>query len=62
MVLNLSMVRLLKQFLGNKKVEAVQTNKGKFATDMVIMCIGFQANTVLGHTELELFKKLWLSR
>lgn len=46
----------LEAILGNKKVEAVQTDKGKFATDMVIMCIGFQANTVLGHTELELFK------
>lgn len=28
--------------LGNKKVEAVQTNSGKFATDMVIIKVGFK--------------------
>lgn len=41
--------------LGDKKVEAVRTNKGEFKTDMVIMCVGFRPNTDLLKNEVETF-------
>lgn len=42
--------------LGDKKVEAVKTNHGEIKTDMVIMCVGFRANTALGKEDLALFR------
>ena len=41
---------------GDKKVEAVKTSNEEFATDMVILCVGFRPNTELGKGKLEQFK------
>lgn len=41
---------------GSEKVEAVVTDKGEFATDMVVMCIGFRANADLAKDQLECHK------
>jgi len=40
---------------GNKKVEKIITDKGEYKTDMVVLCIGFNANIDLGKNDLELF-------
>lgn len=45
----------LQAILGDKKVEAVRTNKGEIKTDMVIMCVGFKPNTALLKDQLETF-------
>lgn len=41
---------------GNGKVEKVVTNKGSYASDMVIFAIGFRPNNDLGKEALKLFK------
>ena len=41
---------------GNGKVEKVVTNKGSYASDMVIFAIGFRPNNDLGKETLKLFK------
>lgn len=41
---------------GTTKVEKVVTDKGSYATDMVIFAIGFRPNTELGKDTLTLFK------
>jgi NADPH-dependent 2,4-dienoyl-CoA reductase/sulfur reductase-like enzyme len=46
---------LVQEIKGSGKVEAVATNKGEYAADMVIMAIGFRPNTALGAGELETF-------
>lgn len=40
---------------GDKKVEKVITNKKEIDCDMVVMCIGFNANIELGKNDIELF-------
>ncbi|WP_308533710.1 H2O-forming NADH oxidase [uncultured Peptoniphilus sp.] len=52
MVLGESVVEIL----GDKKVKAVKTDKGEYASDMVIMAIGFRPNNELGKDELKLFR------
>ncbi len=47
--------RLL-EIKGNKKVEAVITDKGEHPSDMVILCIGFRPNNLLGKEDISLFK------
>ena len=39
---------------GNKKVESLVTDKGEYACDLVILCIGFRPNNELGQGRLEL--------
>lgn len=46
----------LEEIKGDKKVEAVKTSNEEFATDMVILCVGFRPNTELGKDKLEQFK------
>ena len=46
----------LEEIKGDKKVEAVRTSNEEFATDMVILCVGFRPNTELGKGKLEQFK------
>lgn len=46
----------VKEIKGNGKVESVVTDKGEYASDMVILSIGFRPNTQLGKDDLELFK------
>ncbi len=46
----------LEKIVGNGKVEKVVTNKNEYKSDMVIMAIGFRANTSLCRNDLELFK------
>ncbi len=46
----------VKEIKGNGKVEAVETDKGEYKADMVILCIGFRPNNELGKDKLELFK------
>ena len=46
----------LEEIKGDKKVEAVKTSNEEFATDMVILCVGFRPNTELGKGKLEQFK------
>lgn len=46
----------LEEIKGDKKVEAVKTSNEEFATDMVILCVGFRPNTELGRGKLEQFK------
>lgn len=46
----------LEEIKGEKKVEAVKTSNEEFATDMVILCVGFRPNTELGKGKLEQFK------
>lgn len=41
---------------GDKKVEAVVTDKGTYKADMVILAVGFKPNNILGKDKLELFK------
>jgi len=45
----------LEEIKGDKKVEAVKTSNEEFATDMVILCVGFRLNTELGKGKLEQF-------
>lgn len=40
----------------NGKVTAVATDKKEIKSDMVIMCIGFRPNTILGKDKIELFR------
>ena len=44
----------VKGIKGNGKVESIVTDKGEYACDLVIMAIGFTANTCLGEGTLEL--------
>lgn len=46
----------LEEIKGDKKVEAVKTSNEEFATDMVVLCVGFRPNTELGKGKLEQFK------
>ncbi|MDR2019832.1 MAG: FAD-dependent oxidoreductase [Treponema sp.] len=46
---------LVQEIKGGGKVEAIVTDKGEYAVDMVIMAIGFRPNTALGAGELETF-------
>lgn len=46
----------LEEIKGDKKVEAVKTSNEEFATDLVILCVGFRPNTELGKGKLEQFK------
>lgn len=48
--------KALEEIKGDKKVEAVKTSNEEFATDMVILCVGFRPNTELGKGKLEQFK------
>ncbi|MFV0382198.1 MAG: H2O-forming NADH oxidase [Breznakia sp.] len=41
---------------GNGKVERIRTDKGSFATDMVVFGVGFKPNTKLGSEHLDLFE------
>ncbi|MBN2795766.1 MAG: FAD-dependent oxidoreductase [Clostridia bacterium] len=45
---------LVQSFKGNGKVEAVVTDKGTYAADMVVLCIGFKPNTDLFKGQLEM--------
>lgn len=46
----------LEEIKGESKVTGVKTSKEEFATDMVILCVGFRPNTELGKDKLELFR------
>ncbi|MDR0555145.1 MAG: FAD-dependent oxidoreductase [Treponema sp.] len=46
---------LVKAVKGNGKVESVETNKGEYPIDLVIMAIGFRPNAVLDGGALEHF-------
>lgn len=43
-------------FEGDKKVQFINTDKGKYQTDMVVLCIGFRPNFELAEGKLDLFK------
>lgn len=45
----------LKEIKGDKKVEKIVTDKGEFDSDMVIVAIGFEPNSNLGHNDIDLF-------
>lgn len=49
----------LQEIKGTTKVEAVITDKGELATDMVILCAGFRPNTDLLKDKLELYKNAY---
>ncbi len=44
------------EIIGDKKVQAVKTDKNEYPADMVIMAVGFKPNTSLGDGQIELFK------
>lgn len=46
----------VKEIKGKTKVELVVTDKEDIKADMVVLCIGFKPNTVLGNDKLETFK------
>ncbi|MCL2046431.1 MAG: FAD-dependent oxidoreductase [Oscillospiraceae bacterium] len=46
----------LLEIKGNQKVESIITDKGSYPSDMVILCVGFRPNAVLGKDEIELFR------
>ncbi|MGX7264959.1 H2O-forming NADH oxidase [Enterococcus crotali] len=46
---------LAKEYKGTEKVEAIVTDKGEYAVDLVINAIGFRPNNGLGKDHLELF-------
>lgn len=47
---------MVSKIVGNGKVEAIVTDKNKYKTDMVVLCIGFRPNNELGKNDLELFR------
>lgn len=47
---------MLTDILGDERVNAVRTTKGEFKTDMLILCIGFRPNNLLGKDHLDLFE------
>lgn len=49
----------LEEIKGTTKVEAVKTDKGEIATDMVVLCVGFRPNTQLLKDKLELYKNAY---
>lgn len=49
----------LEEIKGITKVEAVKTDKGEIATDMVVLCVGFRPNTQLLKDKLELYKNAY---
>lgn len=49
----------LEEIKGTTKVEAVKTDKGEIATDMVVLCVGFKPNTQLLKDKLELYKNAY---
>ena len=46
----------LLEIQGDQKVENVVTDKGRYPSDMVILCVGFRPNTQLGAGKLEQFR------
>lgn len=46
----------VKEIHGNGKVESLLTDKGEYPVDLVILAIGFSANTALGNNEIKLSK------
>ncbi len=48
--------QMVKEIKGSSKVEGVVTDKEEFATDMVILAIGFRPNTDLCKDQLETFR------
>ncbi|MCL2120692.1 MAG: FAD-dependent oxidoreductase [Clostridiales bacterium] len=46
----------LLEIQGGQKVESVVTDKGKYPSDMVILCVGFRPNAQLGKGKLEQFR------
>lgn len=46
----------VQEIKGTTKVEAVVTDKKEYPCDMVVVCIGFRPNTVLGKDVLKTFK------
>lgn len=47
---------MLTDILGDERVNGVRTTKGEFSTDMLILCIGFKPNNILGKEHLQLFE------
>ncbi len=54
--INLSYGERLLEIKGDKKVQSVLTDKNEYPADMVILCIGFRPNNILGKDKLELFR------
>lgn len=54
--INLAFGEKVTEIKGNGKVEEVVTDKNTYKSDMVVLCIGFMPNTVLGKDKLETFK------
>lgn len=48
--------QLVKEIKGDKRVQAVVTDKGEYQVDMVVLCIGFRPNSALGKGKLNLFR------
>ncbi|MDO4689933.1 MAG: FAD-dependent oxidoreductase [Fusobacterium sp.] len=48
--------QLVKEIKGNKRVEAVVTDKGEYQVDMVVLCIGFKPNSALGRGKINTFR------
>ncbi|MDR0629014.1 MAG: FAD-dependent oxidoreductase [Treponema sp.] len=46
---------LVQEIAGTDKVKAINTNKGEYPVDLVIMAIGFRPNTALAAQDLETF-------
>ena len=46
----------VQRIVGDKKVEAIITDKATYKVDMVILAVGFTPNTSLGENDLKLFK------
>ena len=49
----------LEEIKGTTKVEAIKTDKGEMATDMVVLCVGFIPNTQILKDKLELYKNAY---
>ncbi len=53
--INLALGQTVTEIKGNKKVEKVITTKGEYESDMVVLCIGFRANTFIGKDIIKTF-------
>ena len=49
----------LEEIKGTTKVQAIKTDKGEMATDMVVLCVGFIPNTQILKDKLELYKNAY---
>lgn len=54
--INLHYNQLVKEIKGDTRVQSIVTDKATYEVDMVVLCVGFRPNTVLGKEKLLTFK------